>query len=79
MKNIAEILVVDAICPSKSSNVVLVYKKDGSIRICIGFRKIYLHVVKDICMQLLELKTPSSTCRIKVCSLNLTLRLDTGK
>ena len=48
-EDIAEIA-ADAIRPSQSpfwSNVVLVCKKDGSLRFCINFRKLNLRTIKD--------------------------------
>ena len=49
-EHIAEMLEADAIRPSQSpfsSNVVLVRKKDGSLRFCIDFHKLNLRTVKD--------------------------------
>ena len=49
-EHIAEMLAADAIRPSQSpfsSNVVLVRKKDGTIRLCIDFRKLNLRTIKD--------------------------------
>lgn len=49
-EHLSEMLAADAIRPSQSpfsSNVVVVRKKDGSIRLCIDFRKLNLRTVKD--------------------------------
>ena len=49
-EHIAEMLEADAIRPSQSqfsSNVVLVRKKDGSLRFCIDVRKLNFSTVKD--------------------------------
>lgn len=49
-EHIAEMLAADAIRLSQSpfsSNVVVVRKKEGSIRLCIDFRKLNLRTVKD--------------------------------
>ena len=49
-EHIAEMLAAEAIRPSQSpfsSNVVLVRKKDGSIRLCIDFRKLNQRTIKD--------------------------------
>ena len=44
-EHIAEMLAADAIRPS--SNVVIVRKKDGSIRFCIDFRKLNQRTIRD--------------------------------
>lgn len=49
-EHIAEMLAAQAIRPSSSpfsSNVVIVRKKDGSLRLCIDFRKLNMRTVKD--------------------------------
>ena len=49
-EHINEMLAAEAICPSQSpfsSNVVIVRKKDGSIRLCIDFRKLNQRTVND--------------------------------
>ena len=49
-EHIAEMLQADAIRPSQSpfsSNVVLVRKKDGTLRLCIDFRKLNQRTIKD--------------------------------
>ena len=49
-EHIAEMLAADAIRPSCSpfsSNVVIVCKKDGSIRFCIDFRKLNQRTIRD--------------------------------
>ena len=49
-QHLKEMLEAGAICLSKSSyssNVVLVRKKDGSLRFCIDFRKLNSRTVKD--------------------------------
>ena len=49
-QHIKEMLDADAIRPSESpisSNVVLVRKKDGSLRFCIDFRKLNARTVRD--------------------------------
>ena len=48
--HLKEMLEADAIRPSQSpysSNVVLVWKKDGSLRFCIDFRKVNSRTVRD--------------------------------
>lgn len=49
-EHISEMLEAEAIRPSQSpysSNVVVVRKKDGTIRLCIDFRKLNLRTIKD--------------------------------
>ena len=49
-EHIKEMLAADAIRPSQSpfsSNVVVVRKKDGSMRLCIDFRKLNSRTVQD--------------------------------
>ena len=48
--HLKEMLEAGAISPSKSpysSNIVLVRKKDGSLRFCIDFRKLNSRIIKD--------------------------------
>ena len=49
-EHISEMLEAEAIRPSQSpysSNVVVVRKKDGTIRLCIDFRKLHLRTIND--------------------------------
>lgn len=49
-EHLAEMVAADAIRPSESpysSNVVIVRKKDGTIRFCIDYRKLNLRTIKD--------------------------------
>ena len=50
MENLKEMLAADAIRPSQSpftSNVVVVRKKDGTIRFCVDYRKLNNRTIKD--------------------------------
>ena len=49
-EHLKEMLAADAIRPSQSpfsSNVVVVMKKDGSIRFCVDYRKLNNRTIKD--------------------------------